>query len=252
MLKSSLWDHTISPLVQPNINHKVKKSSQIYYQILHLQGSYIQNWPKFPDISLTFSWHKFKFPWQYQSRKFYEFSKKNISVTKHSSFIRPKCKILWHFCNISFFPEKSQNSLTIPWPWKKISFSDISLTCMNPDLNKLCEILPFFFLSSLISMVEWKHFSRFITKFSTLTRSVRSYHFSSCLALYKGKLTFLHVLLLLLHSGFLYLYILHQNLLAGDMSCVSFSYLVTAVCVFQHHSTPQILHLQLWEGRHPG
>ena len=48
---------------------------------------------------------------------------------------------------------------------------------MNPDLNKLCESLPFFLLSSLISMVEWKNYFRFIIKFSTLTSSVRSYHF---------------------------------------------------------------------------
>ena len=29
--------------------------------------------------SLTFPWHKFKFPWQYWAQKYYEFSKKDVS-----------------------------------------------------------------------------------------------------------------------------------------------------------------------------
>ena len=32
---------------------------------------------KFPDISLTFLWHKFKVPWQYWSQKFHELSTKD-------------------------------------------------------------------------------------------------------------------------------------------------------------------------------
>ena len=59
-------------------------------------------------------------------------SKKKYIWTKHPSLVRLKCKIPWHFCKISFFPDTSQNSLTIPWPWKNCNFPNISLTCMNP------------------------------------------------------------------------------------------------------------------------
>ena len=72
-----------------------------------------------------------------------------------------------------------------------INLHERILTCMNPDLNKLCESLPFFFLSSLISMVEWKDYFRFIIKFSTLTSSVRSYHFFFLSCLIQRKTYFL-------------------------------------------------------------
>ena len=107
----------------------------LYIRNSSYHGSYIKDCQKFPDISLTFPWHKFKFPWQNQSWKFYEFSKKNtsgpnilassgwnakfpdISLTFLQNYIFP-----WHIIE---FPD---NSLIL----KKLNFPDISLTCMNP------------------------------------------------------------------------------------------------------------------------
>ena len=65
--------------------------------------------------SLTFPWRKFKFPWQYQSRKFDKFSKKTYIRTKHSSFIRLKCKIPWHFLDIFAKFHFSLTHHRIPW-----------------------------------------------------------------------------------------------------------------------------------------
>ena len=76
--------------------------------------------------SLTFPWHKFKFTWQYWSRKFYEISKKdtsgsNIPASSGSnvkfsdiSLIFLQNFLPWH---ITEFPdlEKIQISLTFPW-----------------------------------------------------------------------------------------------------------------------------------------
>ena len=88
-----------------------------------LKGSYSTD-----QNSWTFPWHKFKFPQQYWSQTFYEFSEEDTSGPKYSSFIWLKCRIPWHltiiFATFPFFPDTSQNSLTIPWPWKK----EISLT----------------------------------------------------------------------------------------------------------------------------
>ena len=81
--------------------------------------------------SLTFPWPKFKFPWQYQSRKFYKFSKKNtsglntlassdwnvnfpyISLTFFAKFhfFLTHHRIPWQFPDL----EKKKNSLTLPW-----------------------------------------------------------------------------------------------------------------------------------------
>ena len=84
--------------------------------------------------SLTFPRHKFKFPWQYWSRKFYEFSKQDTSGPNIPASSGWNVKFR-HFPDI--FP-KYHFSLThhrIPWPWKNLNFPDISGTGMNPVLS---------------------------------------------------------------------------------------------------------------------
>ena len=87
--------------------------------------------------SLTFPWLKFTFPWQYRSRKFYEFSKKNtsgpnipassgwnakfpdISLTFLQNYIFP-----WH---ISEFPDNSLTLKKMKFPWH---FPDMYEPCL--------------------------------------------------------------------------------------------------------------------------
>ena len=58
------------------------------------QGSYRREKAKFPDISLTFPWHKFKFPWR-----------KRSAIGK--TYLRLSCYLLWDnsfdSCNLGIF-----------------------------------------------------------------------------------------------------------------------------------------------------
>ena len=60
----------------------------------NLQGSYRREKTKFPDISLTFPWHKFKFPWR-----------KRSAIGK--TYFRRSCYLLWDnsfdSCNLGIF-----------------------------------------------------------------------------------------------------------------------------------------------------
>ena len=72
--------------------------------------------------SLTFPWRKFKYPWKYRSQKFYEFSNKDTSgqnILALSGWNVKSPDISLKISQISLFPDTSQNSLTVPWPWKK-------------------------------------------------------------------------------------------------------------------------------------
>ena len=60
---------------QGHNSRKKKKKLRIFPQVNQVRVHTFRT----DQNSMTFSWHKFKFPWQYQNRKFYEFSKKNIS-----------------------------------------------------------------------------------------------------------------------------------------------------------------------------
>ena len=78
--------------------------------------------------SQTFPWPKFKFPWQYQSRKFYKFSKKNTSGPNTLASSDWTVNFPDIFCKLHFslthhripwqcpdLEKKKKKSLTFPW-----------------------------------------------------------------------------------------------------------------------------------------
>ena len=72
--------------------------------------------------SLTFPWHKFKFPWQYWSQKFYNFSKEDTLGPKIPASSGWNVK----------FPDISLTFLqNFIFPWHITEFPDNSLTLKN-------------------------------------------------------------------------------------------------------------------------
>ena len=107
--------------------------------------------------SLTFPWRKFKFPWQYWSRKFYEFCKKDTSGPNIPASSGWNVK----------FPDISLKFLqNIIFPWHTTEFPDNSLTFKKFKFP--WHVWTLYFIATYFKLASGTFFSTKIYQYLTL------------------------------------------------------------------------------------
>ena len=148
----------------------------------------METWRNYPRITVfihlgltKIPWHKFKFPWQYWSRKFYEFSKKdtsgpNIQASSGWNVEFPDIFAKFHFSLThnkfpdNFLTEKILIFLTFPWHVWTLNYHEIFPLNFNIFWCRIC----IYMYGTSFAQASLSQFSLWVTMVDTLLNTVDS------------------------------------------------------------------------------